>query len=344
MASGFAAGPISARPTTSAPALPSSLARAGERHLGVLASELDAADPSKLVRAPSRLLCAALGELAAAGYEALGGRQSRADVALGAAALSLLTKLDDEVIDSLAFHGGPATPRETVRTATRRFLAPTLASLRSREPATDEPRCAFAAMVGRRLAALAEPAEEPRLARLLDAIAEGWDVQVAAVTTLTSAPEDVATADVARTTRAISGAWLSMMVLVGTLPADADRGLHESEIDAIWDWGSYIQRADALCDLAKDQGDGLCATYVARRAYETGLVAVDAPGLDALYRHVAAHDIDLECHPPADERARLGVELAELGRVDALLGWIHGMLWGRYLAHPSCARGGGGRS
>ena len=126
-----------------------------------------------------------------------------------------------------------------------------------------------------------------------------------------------------------------MMVLCGTLPADAKEPVSEPEIQAIWDWGSFIQRTDALCDLAKDQRDGLGSTYVGWRAEQSGF---QHGGVRALYAHVAARDIDLECIPREVERRRLGRALRRLGRVPGLLEWIHHMLFGRYLSHRCCAR------
>lgn len=315
--------------------LPEQLRAAGKRRLAVLGPELGRADPAGSVGAASRLLCCALGDLGVAGYEALGGSTAAQAVGLAAAALALLTKIDDEVIDARAFHGGGLGARGELAAKTRAFLAPTLASIRAAAPAGDEPRCGFGAMVGRRLRELCAPGHEPRLRRLLAAIEQGWEIQVQAVTVLSAAPPSVSAELVMSTTRAISGAWLSMMVLCGALPADAQAGVNEAEIQAIWDWGSFIQRTDALCDLAKDQGDGLGSTYVGWRAHESGFRPGD---VRALYAHVAAREIDRDCIPGAVERRRLDRELRRLGRVPGLLAWIHHMLLGRYLSHRCCAR------
>jgi hypothetical protein len=315
--------------------LPEQLRGAGQRRLAALAAELGRADPAGSVSAASRLLCCALGELGVASYQALGGRTAGEAVGLGAAALALLTKIDDEVIDARAFHGGGLGARDELAAKTRAFLAPTLASLRAAAPARSEPRCGFAAMVGRALRELCAPGREPRLVRLLGAIEQGWEIQVQAVTVLSAAPASVSSAEVVSTSRAISGAWLSMMVLCGALPVDATEPVSEAEIEAIWDWGSFIQRTDALCDLAKDQRDGLGSTYVGWRAHQSGF---GHGGMRELYHHVAARDIDLECLPSEAERRRLGRALARLGRVSGLLEWIHHMLLGRYLSHDCCAR------
>jgi hypothetical protein len=80
--------------------------------------------------------------------------------------LSLLTKIDDQVIDALEFHGGPPAcgrDLQALERKTRAYLAPTLASIRSGRPDTAQPRCVLAAALGRRLrASLATQLGEPQ--------------------------------------------------------------------------------------------------------------------------------------------------------------------------------------
>lgn len=315
---------------------PARLHAAGHATLDVLGPRVAAADPEGRVLPRSRLLCAGLGLLGRVAYEALGGRERAAAVTLAAAELSLLTKIDDEVIDRLPFHGGMATDRRVVRARTEAYLAPTLASLRSGLAATDEPRCALAADVGRRLSALACSRE--RLDHVLEVITEGWRTQVDAVATLSSHPGELSLAEVAGVTRRISGAWLLMIALVGSLPADAARPFTEDEEEAFFDWGLHIQRADALADLQKDVEDGLISSFAGRLCWERepsryvpACLRGDAP---ALYAMVARHRIDEACQRGGVDRATLGRRLAGLGGVHDLLGWIHGFLLQRYLSHP----------
>ncbi len=316
----------------------------GERWYGALEESFRAADERGLVAPRSRVLCAALGALATEAARALGASARDAEAAgLAGAALSLLSKLDDEVIDSLAFHGGPASARDDVEARTRAFLAPTLdavragarAETRSASSGTDAARRRFALDVGARLRALAGDAA--RLEHVLDAIALGWDVQAKAARVLTAAPASVGREEVLAATRSISGAWLGMITLVGELPPSAARAITRDEVDAIWDWGSFIQRADALCDLEKDQRAGLGSTFVGREARRAASSA-PAPSTAELYRAVATHDLDLACVPSEAERAGLRARLAPLGGVEPLLGWIFAMLFRRYLEHPLAAR------
>ena len=311
---------------------------AGERWLAELGPVVDAADPGGRVAPSSRLLCAGLGELGAITHRALGGEQHAEAVSRAGAMLSLLTKVDDQIIDAPDFHGGDR--RDLVR-RTRAFLAPTLASLRAGRPATGEPRCALAAELGRALRDLA--ADEARLARALTTIAAGWEVQVEAVRVLTSHPAQVTRAEVARVTRSISGVWLLMIARLGELPEGAQRAITPIEEQGFHTFGWAIQRADALADLAKDLADGHLASWPglllwerAPDAYLDAAARGDAAAIHALLR---AHDVDLECLPDAAEAAALAAALPDLGEARLLLGWIHDFLARRYLAHPLCTRG-----
>jgi hypothetical protein len=322
------------------------LLAAGGAYLDVLGPAVSAADPEGRVAPRSRLLCAALGLLGVAAYQALAAeapersRRSEAEVGLAAAALSLLTKVDDEVIDRLGFHGGMATDRRAVRQRTEAFLAPTLASLGTGLAATPEPRCALAAAVGRRLSRLA--GSRARLDHVIEVIAEGWRTQVDAVATLSSHPGELSLAEVAGVTRRISGAWLLMIALTGSLPAEASRPFSADEEEAFFDWGLHIQRADALADLQKDVEDGLTSSFAGRLLWERepsrALAACRARDAAALYEMAARHRVDELCLRGGAGRAALAERLRGLGEADALLAWIHGSLIHRYLAHPLCQR------
>jgi hypothetical protein len=327
---------------------------AGDRYLREIGDAVTAADPEARVEPRSRLLCAALGLLAEITLQALGGgdhpgigsafhdgaasgpKPRASGVGAAAAMLSLLTKIDDQVIDALAFHGGAGADRAAVEAKTRAFLAPTLASLRAARPANDEPRCLLAADLGARLRALTgDPA---RLDRLLAAIAHGWEVQVSAVAVLTRDPRAIDRAEIAAVTRAISGAWLLMIAMVGTLPASAARALDAAEEEAFFDWGWAIQRADALADLDKDLADGHLSSWAARlvwerspRAFEAAIARGDHAAVYALAR---AHGVGSDALPTPAEAAALRASLPALGEVPALLAWIHGYLVRRYEIHP----------
>jgi hypothetical protein len=313
---------------------PGAIERAGRAFLDTLGPELDRADPDGRVAPRSRLLCAALGLLAQATHDALGGGPLGKEVGLAAAALSLLTKIDDEVIDSALFHGGPSALRHEVRQRTRWFLEPTLASIRAAEPAADEPRCRLAAGVGARFRGLAGASSEgpERLARLLAMVEHGWAIQVDAVTILSSHPRAVTAAEVATVTRNISGAWLSMMALVGTLPLESAT-LTDDELEAIFDWGFHIQRADSLADLEKDRADGLGSTFVQKRLWDRSGVGPEQGSTAEIYRLVAESKVDLECQPEPEERAALRARLERVPELGELLGWIEQFLLHRYRCH-----------
>lgn len=322
----------------------STLLATGKLHLAELTPLVDAADPEGQVTSRARLLCAGLGLLGQVTHAALGGARHRAQVGLAAAALSLLTKVDDEVIDRPSFHGGIASNRKELRRRTEAFLSPTLHSIRTGKPANSEPRCHLAADVGRRLHAMAS--SPARLEHVLTIIAEGWSIQVDAVAVLSSHPGEVSLEEVARTTSRISGAWLLMIAAVGSLPEDAARMLSVAEEAAFFRWGFHIQRADALADFEKDTRDGLVSTYVGKLlwareadAYWRACSHFDAP---TLYSMLVRHRVDEAAFPegwlqaPSHVVPETGLE--QVGRVPALLKWIHGFLSYRYLIHPHCRR------
>ena len=316
------------------------LIAAGDRVLAELGPAVTAADPRGTVEPRNRLLCAGLGLLGVAAYRALGGARSEGEVGRAGAMLSLVTKIDDQIIDARAFHGGPLTDREEVRRRTRAFLAPTLASIRDPRSADARanPRCALAAELGLALRALA--ADRARLDRVLSTVAMGWEVQVEAVRVLTSHPTAVTRAEVAAVTRSISGVWLLMIARLGELPGDAVRALTPAEEEGFLDWGWAVQRADALADLAKDLADGHLSSWAGRLLWERAPAAyLDAAArgdVPAIYALLRAHEVDRDCLPDAAEAAKLEAALPALGEVPDLLAWIHAYLARRYLAHPLC--------
>jgi hypothetical protein len=318
------------------PDLTADLLAAGNRYLADLGPAFSAADPEGLVSPRSRLLCAALGLLAEETYRALGGRRRAGEVGRAAAMLSLLTKVDDQVIDALPFHGGSLGDRGGLRARTRAYLAPTLDSVRAARPATGEPRCAFAAALGQAIRALG--ADAARRERLLSTLAAGWEIQVEAVAVLTAHPDAVTREEVARVTRSISGAWLLMIAMVGTLPDDAARALSPAEEDQFFAWGWAIQRTDALADLGKDLADGHLSSWPGlllwERAGEAYLDAARRGDAARVYALVRAHGVDGDVLPGRPEIAALGCLLGGLGEVPALLAWILRYLSGRYREHP----------
>lgn len=313
---------------------------AGDRWLAELGPSIGAADPEGLVGAQSRLLCAGLGVLGVAAHRALGGDENRAeDVGRAGAMLSLLTKIDDQVIDAPAFHQGD---RATLTTRTRAFLAPTLASIRDARPANAEPRCTLAADLGCALRSLA--ASQDRLDRVLATIAYGWEVQVEAVRVLTARPDLITRPEIAQTTRSISGVWLLMIARLGELPSGARRAFTPEEEDAFYAWGWAIQRADAIADLAKDLADGHLSSWPAfalwERAPELTRDAIARGDAAAIYGLLRKHRIDDACLPDEPESDALARSLPDLGEVRSLLAFVHGYLVQRYLAHPHCQRRG----
>ncbi len=318
------------------------LLRAGDRLHRALARPLEEADPGGLVSAPSRALCSALGLVSQLCYAAGGGSRDGDDVGLAGAHLALLTKLDDEVIDAPAFHGAGRGPGgDALRAKVLAYLAPTLRSLRSGRPASAEPRARFAAQLGARLAALA--GSRDRLAHLLDVVEGGFRVQADAVAVLSAPPGAVSLGEVAAVTARISGAWLLMIALCGTLPRDA-RPLSPAA-EALFDaWGWHVQRADALCDLAKDLADGLGSTYPLRLLWARDPALYRravAAGPAEVYRQLGALALDRACLPSAAELDDLVRRSAGLGHLPSLFRWVHGMLAFRYARSPLARPAGG---
>lgn len=311
----------------------------GDQQLASLGSAVDAADPLKLVEPRSRVLCAGLGLLSQITLRALGGRGDALEhaVARAGAMLSLLTKIDDQVIDDRAFHGGHTEGRADVRRRTRAYLAPSLRSIRTTHPANDEPRNALAADLGRALRDLSRDNE--RLDPLIATIAGGWEIQIEAVALLTSHPSAVTLADIASITRRISGAWLLMIAMVGALPSDAARPLSYREEAGFFAWGSAIQRADALADLAKDLADGHLSSYPGRLLWERDpdayLDAASRGDAAAIYALVREHAVDDACLADPDEPRAPLAALEALGDVSSLLAWIRAYLTRRYFEHPN---------
>ncbi len=313
---------------------------AGRVHLERCGSLIATADPQGTVSQPSRILCAGLAVLALEAYRSLGGREHSGDVGIAAAMLSLLTKIDDQVIDSASFHGGMGRESEEVAKRVRARLAPTLESIRTGIPATSEPRCLLAAELGYRLQVMSGSQE--RLEHLVSVISMGWEIQARGVSTLSRHPGSVSGRRVARASADISGAWLLMITLVGTLPPDTTRSLRSCEEDSFFEWGQYIQQADALADLDKDTRDGLVCTVPGHYAYrqdpDSFLSAVADRDSDSLYALYADTGADLACLPSSDRRHELLAPLADLGQIGPILEWIHGFLLWRYLQHPQCRR------
>ncbi|MFT4979292.1 MAG: hypothetical protein ACI8S6_005202 [Myxococcota bacterium] len=309
-------------------------------HFGrALASLVVAADPQGQVLGRNLHLCAALGALSQSCYDALSTDPvAREAVGRAGALLSLLTKVDDQVIDSLDFHGGWRTPRVLVRARTRAFLQPTLDSIRLAAPASRSPRCALAAELGSALSALS--ADPARLERLLAVIARGWQIQIEAVALLSAHPATTTDAQLSWVTRQISGAWLLMIAMVGALPASVPVPLSPEEEQAFYGWGGWIQRADALADISKDAADGLInsvpARHIWRQAPEAYEAALRSPGTEQLYALLAETGADAACLPPPGALAALSSPLSRLGAVPGLLAWIQGFLTWRYLAAPQC--------
>lgn len=312
------------------------LVETGRTFLATLDDPLDLADPHGLVEPRSRLLCAGLGLLGRLVSQALGGRKQLVEVARASAMLSLVTKVDDQVIDALAFHGGATTDRDELRARTRAYLEPTRLSIATGQAHGGDPRLRLAAELGASLAALA--ANRARFDRLMQTISDGFDVQAEAVAVLTRRPSEVMAAEVASITRRISGAWFHMIAEVGTLPAEVERSLSPMEVEGFYAWGSSIQRVDALADLEKDLADGHLSTLPGHRLWQLApneyLEAARRGDSDALYSLVRAHGIDTHCLADPEESPEALRALEALGDVSDLLAWIRAYLTRRYLAHP----------
>ena len=279
-------------------------------------------------------MCASLGVLAEHAALALGGSASVASVGEAAALLSLLTKVDDEVIDAAAFHGGPLRcgGHRALRRRVRSYLAPTLDSVLSGRPARAEARCELAAEVGRRLRGLA--ADRDRLDRLHAVICAGWETQVRAVDLLSRDPAQSTLSELATVTASISGDWLLMITMVGGLPEDAARDVSDDEMKAFECWGWHIQRADALADFVKDVEDGLANSWAGRTCYarfgaafRRALARRDSQTLEAMLERCAE-----ACLPTPGELDASVRDVALLGEVATDLSWIHAMLVGRWQA------------
>ncbi len=297
----------------------------GRASLDRLGHEIDEADPGGSVLPRSRVLCAGLAELAAGVLGTLGPLEREPEVTDLAASLSLLTKIDDEVIDSLVFHGGSKTDRESLREKTKNFLNETWLSIEACEPHSREPRCLLAARVGRRMRALA--ASEASLMALLDLVRDGWQTQVDAVASLTDDSQQVDRAEIDRITRRISGDWLALIAACGTLPSGSH--LSSEEVEAIRDAGAFIQRADSLADLEKDQREGLTSTWA---ACEIARLA-PASSLPAMYRSASLLDLERRAWPSVAALTCMRHQLARFPDLLQALEWIRLMLLSRYRAH-----------
>ncbi|MCU0659819.1 MAG: hypothetical protein MUF64_32500 [Polyangiaceae bacterium] len=324
---GEARGPVSIASAAAQGGWAGRVLEVGQRQLLALGGLVDLADPRALVAPRNRLLCAGLALLSTCTHRALGGALREAEVERAGALLSLLTKIDDQVIDSPDFHQRGSLPRAEVEARTLAYLAPTLASLRQARPLLPEGRCLLAAELGLLLRGLA--ADPHRLRRSLDAIALGWRVQARAVATLSACPGTIPLDQIERITTAISACWLRMMILLGELPPDA-RLLTPAELAAVRTWGHWIQRADALADLGKDIEEGLRSSLpgallhaIEPEAYLRACAPLDLPWLHARLRE---HRIPHLLLPPPDVWKFHVREPASLGELPGLLAFVHRFL------------------
>jgi hypothetical protein len=272
------------------------------------------------------VLCAALSGLAS-----WAGGPHQAEVWRLSAMLSLLTKIEDQVIDSLPFHGGPARRDEAARAALRAktaaFLAPSLRAIRSGEVAAGDPSwCVLAAALGRGMEALGGP----RKHRLLHFIEQGWAVQAEAVELFSRHPSQATLVEVEQVTTRISALWLLMVSACGEL-AEGSAPLTDAEVADFFAWGSPIQRIDALNDLEKDLADGLVSSL-------PGLLLWQAQGDDflldcrrgdwaAIRAHVRRFGVEARCTLPTPQATLQGRH-----GLPERLGWIYAHLAGRYRA------------
>ena len=319
----------------SAPPLGIRLQATGTRLGSELRNAVEAADLAGRVKPRHIHLCAALGHLAESAAAALGAEPACIKAAGHAAAtLSLLTKIDDQVIDHPHHHGGTSTPRPIVRERTRAFLQPTLDSIHTGRPATSEPRCRLAAQLGRDLIALGP--HTSRRARLLHEVTTGWATQVDAVAVLSAHPATVDRPTVAAVTTDISSRWLGMVTAVGMLAASATRALTPAEWAGFRLWGAAIQRADALADLDKDLEDGLVSSLPAWELFQTDPTAWSAICRSPQLAYAAVAPLEDRCLAPTSVVHQAQAAHANLGDVPALLSWIHSFLLWRYAHHPRC--------
>ncbi len=295
------------------------------------------ADRDAPITPSSVRLCASLGELAGAVYDALAPTPDpsvRHAVCEAAAALALLTKVDDQVIDGRPFHGGRATPRAQLRAKTARHLGDTLHALVHAKARGDEPRERLAAFTGAKLHALATTRR--RRDAHLALVARGWRTQVDAVAVFTAHPSEVEAATVARVTARVSSQWLAMVSAVGALPLDGPMTARGSHVRGMLLWGRWIQRADALADLARDLDDGLLSTVATHTLWHRAPAATD----DALTRGdaralahlVCAHHVDRALLPSPAALDRAAEALDGLGALPAHLRAVHGYLAARWHA------------
>lgn len=295
------------------------------------------ADPKGHVSTSHRVLCSALSRLATLTYQALGGERHGEAVAVAGALLSLLTKIDDQVIDSLEFHGGWRQPREQVRAKTKAFLDLSWQSLKLGQAQSSDPRSHLAAQLGQMLRAF--NGASPAYHRLMFWIETGWAIQVEAVTELSRHPREQSLGRVRRITASISGAWLMMISAVGTLPTDTARGFSLDEERGFFHWGHWIQLADALADFTKDGHDGLVSSMplLLLSQRQAGVVeAVEQNQRRWLFDWLKEHAITAQCLPEKSVFKNLRHDFQELGQLPDLLTWIHGFLAWRYFQHPDC--------
>lgn len=297
------------------------------------------ADARAPVAPRSVRLCASLGELAGVVYDALSpapDEDARMAVTEAAAALAILTKFDDQVIDGRAFHGGANTPRESLRRTTTAYLAPTLDSLRTARPRYDEPRCAPAAFAGQRLRSVAR--DDARLASYFTLVSRGWDSQVDSVETFTSHPSTVSAAKVSRVSSRTSMLWLSMISAVGALPLATPSRARPRWLRGMLRWGRWIHRADALADLSRDLDDALLSNAVMHALWTLAPSAFDDAvrrrDHAALFALVGELEVDVAMRPPPGALDRVSRDLSGLGDLSSHLGWMHSFLLGRYETHP----------